>query len=575
MSVPADKSEQLEALVAVLCEGEITPDEAARLEELACESGPARRYLLDYVQLHGELYWQYAAAAREAAPEPGAEQAQPVARAAPSLAARLVRAPLGWLAHATAASLVLTTLGAGALAVVLALWIVPLLQGPGGAPAGPDAVAVARLARTFGAEWSEAQAVPTDGEELAAGTTLDLREGLAEIAFNSGARALLQGPARLEIAGDGEARLHVGSLYATVPKGAAGFRVRTPEAAIVDRGTEFGVAVDASGASEVHVFVGSVDILPDSPVAAGGTPHGVHAGQAVRVWTPVAGTPARVEALQPGSRSFVRAIPAAESLPGSVAALRELVAAHPRLIHHYTFEGTSPAERRQDRRGSLHLVEAVMSGGRGGGDLAYRRGVLDAANTVVQPRRGSLSGNTTGVGLQSDGLFQPPARMTVELLVCFTGFEAMDEGTVGAAVATRAGARDCGFLAVAVDTGQIAYLLDGDAPWGGSTSSLIPGEWYYLAATFQAESGKTKVNVYLANLTRGEKTLKWAVQDEPAPGTPAASRLGIGKGFDRNVAHAYPWPGLLDEVAVFDTVLDRHSLQQHLDALLTPRSGKP
>jgi len=566
MSVPADKSEQLEALVAVLCEGEITPDEAARLEELACTSDEARRFLLDYVQLHGELYWQYAAAAREA---DAADQRPQVAR--PSRAGRLVRVPRRWFARATAASMALTALGAGLLVVAVALWVVPLLRGPGPAPDGPELAAVARLARTSGAQWAEGQAALADGDALTAGTALDLRGGLAEIVFNTHARVILQGPARLEVTDRGAARLHLGSLFATVPTQAAGFRIRTPEATIVDRGTEFGVAVDESGASEVHVFVGSVVVSPNVIVADVKTEHArtLVAGQAVVVW-PGAGNPLRFETVQPGSRTFARALPTAESLPGSVAALRELVAAHPRLIHHYTFEGTAPDERLRDRRGGLDLVKAVMSGGRGGGELAYHPGVLEPSNTVVQPWRASVSGNTTGVGLQSDGRFQAPAGMTVELLVCFTGFEGPVEGTVAAAVATRADARDCGFLAVAVDTGQVAYLLDGDAPWGGTTRSLIPGEWYYLAATFQADAGTTRVNMYLANLTRGEKTLTWAVQDEPAPGIPAFSRLGIGKGFDRNVAHAYPWAGLLDEVAVFDAVLDRPSLQRHLDALLVP-----
>ncbi len=141
MSVPSDPLEELGLLASALCDGQLAPDESARLEQLALESDEARRYLLDYVQLHGELYWQHAAAVREAAPEPLPGHTHPTVRRASSLAARLRRGPLGWLAHATAASLVLTTLGAGLLVVVLALWIVPLWQQHGGAPAGPGPLA--------------------------------------------------------------------------------------------------------------------------------------------------------------------------------------------------------------------------------------------------------------------------------------------------------------------------------------------------------------------------------------------------------------------------------------------------
>ena len=58
-------------------------------------------------------------------------------------------------------------------------------------------------------------------------------------------------------------------------------------------------------------------------------------------------------------------------------------------------------------------------------------------------------------------------------------------------------------------------------------------------------------------------------------GVPAASRLGIGKAFDWSVAHAYPWTGALDEVAVYDAVLDRDTLESHLDMLLGSEKAPP
>jgi hypothetical protein len=45
------------------------------------------------------------------------------------------------------------------------------------------------------------------------------------------------------------------------------------------------------------------------------------------------------------------------------------------------------------------------------------------------------------------------------------------------------------------------------------------------------------------------------------------SRLGIGKGFDGTGAHAYPWSGELDEVAVYDAVLGIEQIQKHVDVL--------
>ena len=44
----------------------------------------------------------------------------------------------------------------------------------------------------------------------------------------------------------------------------AGFTVNTPSARVVDLGTEFAVAVEKTGQSEIHVFVGSVTVQPQS-----------------------------------------------------------------------------------------------------------------------------------------------------------------------------------------------------------------------------------------------------------------------------------------------------------------------
>jgi hypothetical protein len=64
------------------------------------------------------------------------------------------------------------------------------------------------------------------------------------------------------------------------------------------------------------------------------------------------------------------------------------------------------------------------------------------------------------------------------------------------------------------------------------------------------------------------------VRDQVVPGTPSASRLGIGKAFDWSTAHAYPWPGALDEVALYNVVLDSETLGRHLAALVGPPQSK-
>lgn len=566
---PPGNFDELGQLLAALCDGDLTPAQGARLEQLANQSPQARQYFLHYVYLNAELHWAVGTGELPAA-GPCVPESQPAASAPrPRWAARVLLPVVRWASQLTAASLLLTALGAGALLVAAALWIAPW-AGQGRGPVAVQSPWAARLARTSAAEWA-APAEWAEGDALPLGTAVELRHGLAEVVFYDGARVLVQGPARLEVETGASARLHAGRLFARVPTEAVGFTVHTPGGSVVDRGTEFGVWVDEVGRSEVHVFTGSVEIVPPSGLAAGGVPRGVRSGQAVRLRSPAAdaGLGIEIEEIAADAAAFLREVPSAESLAGSIAAFRAMVGARPDLLHHYTFEGATSEERRRDRRGGLHLVEAVMSGGRAGGSAEFVASPLAPGESVLRPRRGTYAGNTVGAALQSEAVFHPPQAMTVELLVCFAGFGAVREGAVGAALATRSGARDCGFFIVAVDAGEIAHLFDGDEAWGGSEARLLPSEWYYLASTFLADpqTGTTTVNTYLANLTRGETSLQWVVRDEVCQGTPAASRLGIGKGFDRNLAHAYPWPGMIDEVAVYQVVLGRETLERHLEAL--------
>lgn len=560
MNDQSPQSDELGQLLAALCDGEISPAEAARLEELAAGSSEARRRFLHYVQLSAELHW--------AAGEGGIPDTVPPAVAKPVPAPRFLRAPVRWLSQAGAISLALTALAAGLLVVAAAWWLVPGTQ-PAPGPGGAVSLCVARLARTHGVEWSAAGPVRADRAELPADTMLDLHAGLAEIAFAGGAQVVLQGPARFEVESASSGRLERGRLHASVPHEAVGFAVNTPGGSVVDLGTEFGVSVDGTGQCEVHVFSGSVKIVSVGSATTAEPTLRVGAGRAVRLRPTAPGAPPQIEDSPPDPSAFVRDLPSAELPAGAVAALRALVEAHPSLLHHYTFEGATPGERRRDRHGSLHLIETVMSGGRAGGDLAFPEGPLARGDRVLQPFRGTYAGNTVGAALQSEGVFQPPSTMTVELLVNFAGLGLREEGAVGAAVATRASGRDCGFFVVAVGSGELAYLFDGDESWGGCDDPLIPGEWYYVASTFEADpkTHTTKVNTYFANVTRGENVLQWVVQDVVSRGTPAASRLGIGKGFDRQLSHAYPWPGMLDEIAIYGAVLDETTLGGHLKSL--------
>lgn len=561
MSGSADQFEELGLLIAALCDGQITPHEAARLERLASQSDQSRRYFLNYLQLHGELHWDHAAAARRETPlgvKPAVET-----QFAGTESAQAARTSV-WTAPPRKMGLVLAALAAAVLVIVVGWWTVP----------GSASRYVARLSGTAGAKWSHGDSARLDGGQLVAGQQLGLREGLAEITFDSGARVILQAPATFDVTTASGGFLHAGRLVANVPAPAAGFAIRTPNATIVDVGTEFGVAVKKDGSSEIHVFAGAVEFQAKKAAAASGRGtrlrvRRLRAGQAVSVVLSEAGSTPEIHQIALAGGSFVRALPAPGLAVGSVAKFRHLVAGHPNLIHHYTFEGTTKEEKRQDKRGDLHLIEVVMSDGDGGGSLDYSADGFDATTNAIRPARARWEGNTNGVSMQSRESFHPPETLTVELLLNFDGFTGEREGVIAAAVATRASQEDCGFLVVVVEGELLAHLMDGDALWVEADGfPFIPGEWYYVASTFRVDSGKTTVNSYVANLSRHERTLRQVVKDRVTAGVPAASRLGIGKAFDKEITHAYPWPGALDEVAVYDAVLDEQTLEEHLMTLV-------
>ncbi|MDB6154659.1 MAG: putative LamG domain protein jellyroll fold domain protein [Chthoniobacteraceae bacterium] len=120
---------------------------------------------------------------------------------------------------------------------------------------GTTSKAVAMLNRVVDAQWSSE--APRLGAPLDPGW-LQLKSGLAQIVFYSGARVVIEGPAELQIISPGDASCRMGKLTAEVPPQARGFRIATPQMNVTDLGTVFGLDV-REGTTELHVFKGRVE----------------------------------------------------------------------------------------------------------------------------------------------------------------------------------------------------------------------------------------------------------------------------------------------------------------------------
>lgn len=178
--------------------------------------------------------------------------------------------------------------------------------------AAPD---VATLVSATDPTWEQAPGVV--GAPLAAGRRLRLRSGIVEIAFVSGTRVVVEGPADFELTGANRAVLHAGRMIARVPPEARGFSVRSSDLLITDLGTEFGISLMPGKVADVHVFQGTVDVtLPAGSAEAGGastTPIRLTSGMAARC--PVSGSGV-TQKIPVDRQAFRRILPAVFPSPG-------------------------------------------------------------------------------------------------------------------------------------------------------------------------------------------------------------------------------------------------------------------
>ncbi len=124
--------------------------------------------------------------------------------------------------------------------------------------ASPGASAVARVTGLSNCQWPAGETGLKFGDQLMPGQRLKMTGGVLQLTYETGAKVTVEGPVDFVITTAIEAKLAEGKIAAAVPRFARGYTIVTPTAEVVDLGTEFGVSVDKSGASEVHVFDGDV-----------------------------------------------------------------------------------------------------------------------------------------------------------------------------------------------------------------------------------------------------------------------------------------------------------------------------
>ena len=135
--------------------------------------------------------------------------------------------------------------------------------------------------------------VPTD--LVRSGETVRVTSGILKLQFQNGTQVTLHAPAIFEAISEMKARVLLGKVTAKIGPNAKGFSVITPQATVVDLGTEFGIEVTDVGATDVVVFKGAVDVDYPTTLDGAARQQRLRTGEAVHL--DASGTASRIVAI--------------------------------------------------------------------------------------------------------------------------------------------------------------------------------------------------------------------------------------------------------------------------------------
>jgi hypothetical protein len=235
---------ELTELLERLIENRLTPEQARQLEMRLRSEPMARRYYVEYLQVHAGLSLQDRLLTGSSSLDELAHAVSNLESTAP-LPPR--RVPL-WR-RATPLK----------LAASLALILAGFLLGAFAIMPDPDSQFIATLSVTKNCRWKACEQPTYEGAEVLPGK-LELDEGLAIIRFHSGALLTLEGPASIILLDKMHCFIEYGKLTADIPPEAIGFSVKNQYGTVVDFGTKFGINALKDSGVEVEVFDGIVEL---------------------------------------------------------------------------------------------------------------------------------------------------------------------------------------------------------------------------------------------------------------------------------------------------------------------------
>lgn len=230
---------EIERQIQDLLDGLLSDEEIEALEAVLRANPDALETYVEIVDLHNALETRLGV---------GITKSMPMDR----IIARQMRGVARKSLFAAAAILV-------GMAVAMAIFYVS---------APPSAVAVITVTpdSQYRLEHDGNSKPPKEGQ-LTVGSRLVLSQGAFEGVFANGVHMVAEAPCNLRILSNDRVAIDAGTAWFRVPPEAQGFVAETPEIVVRDLGTEFGILSKPKDFDEVHVLVGSVEVMARSESA--------------------------------------------------------------------------------------------------------------------------------------------------------------------------------------------------------------------------------------------------------------------------------------------------------------------
>ena len=236
---------RIEQSLDLLLDQQCEDEQRQQIEKLLADDPALLDEYIEHMRLHSMLQWHCETVPARFIAEDETENPEPMRIRRRSIPRALARPLL---------------VAAAVLVIVIGLAATWFASGP-----SPE---IGWASRVDGVTWSDGQPPITQGASFSS-TRFRTDGGQLELQFKSGATLRCDGPSVVDVLSGMRVRVTQGQVSVRIAESAKGFVVETPDAEVVDLGTEFGVHVRKGEHTDVVVFDGEVDVQRSARKAEG------------------------------------------------------------------------------------------------------------------------------------------------------------------------------------------------------------------------------------------------------------------------------------------------------------------